>query len=75
LLTQCSVNIDISIDRFTLRNPSYCFIDFATSEGARTATETLSGVDFQGRPLKVRPCVEKRYQPERYRANVLLSDR
>ena len=70
-----SVNIDISIDPFTLRNPSYCFVDFTTSEEARTAMQTLSGIDFQGRPLKVKPCVLKRHQADCYRADVLLSNR
>jgi RNA recognition motif-containing protein len=70
-----SAKIDISIDPFTLRNPSYCFVDFTTSEEARTAMQTLSGIDFQGRPLKAKPCVQKRHQADRYRADVLLSNR
>jgi RNA recognition motif-containing protein len=57
LLTNSSVNVDISIDRFTLRNPSYCFVDLATNEEAREAMQSLSGVEFKGRPLKIKPCV------------------
>ncbi|KAF1923136.1 uncharacterized protein M421DRAFT_9919 [Didymella exigua CBS 183.55] len=58
------VNIDISVDKFTLHNPSYCLVDLAPNEEARKTIEILSGIDFQRRSLKVKPCVHKRSRPE-----------
>ncbi|KAF1958109.1 RNA-binding domain-containing protein [Byssothecium circinans] len=54
------INIDISIDPFTHRNPSYCFVDLATPAAATTAMHLLPGTLLLGRPLKVKPCVQKR---------------
>lgn len=49
----------ISIDPFTGRNPSYCFIELQTKEQADRAMQHLSGKDFFRRPLKVNPCFPK----------------
>jgi hypothetical protein len=54
------VNIDISIDRFTNRNPSYCFVDLASPSAASTAMQTLSGKLLLGRPVMAKLCVQKR---------------
>ncbi|RDW83532.1 uncharacterized protein DSM5745_03858 [Aspergillus mulundensis] len=57
--TSCVTAIDISVDPFTGRNPSYCFVEFDTKDKADHAMDELNGRDFQGRPLKVKPCVPK----------------
>jgi len=54
------LNIDISIDPFTNRNPSYCFVDLGTPDAATSAMNTLTGNKQLGRSLKVQPCVQKR---------------
>ncbi|GAD94512.1 ribonucleoprotein, putative [Paecilomyces variotii No. 5] len=51
--------IDISIDPFTGRNPSYCFVELATKEQAERAMTELEGKDLLGRPVKIRPGVAK----------------
>ncbi|KAF2116328.1 hypothetical protein BDV96DRAFT_599060 [Lophiotrema nucula] len=57
-------NIDMSIDRFTGRNPSYCFVDLATVEAATSAVQGLNGANFLGRPLKIGPGQLKRDVPQ-----------
>ncbi|KAF2182962.1 hypothetical protein K469DRAFT_711318 [Zopfia rhizophila CBS 207.26] len=52
-------NIDISIDPFTARNPSYCFVDLVDDAAATSAMSLLNGKNFLGRPLKVKPCIQK----------------
>ncbi|KAJ5321989.1 Multiple RNA-binding domain-containing protein [Penicillium brevicompactum] len=51
--------IDIAIDPFTGRNPSYCFVDLQHKEHASRAMSELDGIDMLGRPLKIRPGVAK----------------
>ena len=46
-------HLDISVDPFTGRNPSYCFVDFPTRLDATKALETLPGILLRGRPIKV----------------------
>ncbi|KAF2704587.1 hypothetical protein K504DRAFT_363465, partial [Pleomassaria siparia CBS 279.74] len=53
-------NIDISIDRFTGCNPSYCFLDLHSVEAAESAMHTLNGKMFLGRPLKIKPSTKKK---------------
>lgn len=53
------VRIHMSVDPFTGRNPSYCFVEFADKEVAASAMETLEGKLLLGRELKCRPCVPK----------------
>ncbi|KAI0394974.1 RNA-binding domain-containing protein [Xylariaceae sp. FL0594] len=52
-------NIHISIDPFTGRNPSYCFVEFPDAESAKTAMEVLEGKELLGREVKCRPCQPK----------------
>ncbi|KAJ3865157.1 hypothetical protein EV359DRAFT_63400 [Lentinula novae-zelandiae] len=52
-------HIDISIDPFTGRNLSYCFVELLTKEDAERAMERLNGQMFMGRPLKVRSGVPR----------------
>ena len=52
-----STTIVISIDPFTSRNPSYCFVDFATAQEALDAIPSLHGRPLLGRPVKTRPAV------------------
>ncbi|PKX90645.1 RNA-binding protein [Aspergillus novofumigatus IBT 16806] len=51
--------IDIAIDPFTGRNPSYCFVDLETKELADKAMTELDGRDMLGRPVKIKPGVAK----------------
>ncbi|KAL4775937.1 hypothetical protein BDW60DRAFT_104303 [Aspergillus nidulans var. acristatus] len=53
------VRIDISIDPFSGRNPSYCFVDLSTKELAERAMAELDGGDLLGRPVKIKPGVVK----------------
>lgn len=54
--------IDISVDPFTGRNPSYCFVELATKEQADRAMLELDGKDLQGRPIRIKPGVAKSSQ-------------
>ncbi|BCR91096.1 RNA-binding protein [Aspergillus chevalieri] len=54
--------IDIAIDPFTGRNPSYCFVDLPTKELADRAMGQLDGHDMLGRPVKIKPGVVKSQQ-------------
>ncbi|RDW83706.1 uncharacterized protein DSM5745_04032 [Aspergillus mulundensis] len=51
--------IDISVDPFSGRNPSYCFVDLNTKELAERAMAELDGSDLLGRPVKIKPGVVK----------------
>ncbi|KAI0130999.1 RNA-binding domain-containing protein [Daldinia grandis] len=53
------VSINISIDPFTERNPSYCFVEFPDRESANLAMSTLEGKLLLGREVKCRPCIPK----------------
>ncbi|KAI0384871.1 RNA-binding domain-containing protein, partial [Hypomontagnella monticulosa] len=53
------VSIHISIDPFTGRNPSYCFVEFSDRESADRAMSTLEGKLLLGREVKCRPCIPK----------------
>jgi RNA recognition motif-containing protein len=43
----------MSVDPFTGRNPSYCFIELSTSIQAQAAMEQLNGKYVLGRPVKI----------------------
>ncbi|KAL4927282.1 RNA-binding protein [Aspergillus undulatus] len=51
--------IDIAIDPFSGRNPSYCFVDLETKDLAERAMAELDGADLSGRPVKIKPGVVK----------------
>ncbi|KAI1754856.1 RNA-binding domain-containing protein [Xylaria castorea] len=53
------INIHISIDSFTGRNPSYCFVEFPDADSAKSAMEILEGKELLGREVKCRPCQPK----------------
>ncbi|KAI1780905.1 RNA-binding domain-containing protein [Hypoxylon cercidicola] len=53
------VKIHMSIDPFTGRNPSYCFVEFEDQESANKAMSTLEGKLLLGREVKCRPCIPK----------------
>ncbi|KAL9617607.1 MAG: hypothetical protein Q9160_007620 [Pyrenula sp. 1 TL-2023] len=45
----------MSIDPFSGRNPSYCFVDFPSQNEADRAMDELNGQDILGRNVKIRP--------------------
>ncbi|KAL9113484.1 MAG: hypothetical protein Q9227_002525 [Pyrenula ochraceoflavens] len=53
-------NLDMSIDPFSGRNPSYCFVDFATPGEASRAMSLLNGLKLSGRAVKIKPGVPKK---------------
>lgn len=50
----------MSIDPFTGRNPSYCFVELHDKEDAAKTLQTMSGQDLQGRPVRIRLATAKR---------------
>ncbi|GIZ43216.1 hypothetical protein CKM354_000645000 [Cercospora kikuchii] len=55
--------VDISIDSFSGRNPSYCFVEFRSQEDAERAMSSLQGIDLLGRPIRINPKTERRSNP------------
>ncbi|KAK5114067.1 hypothetical protein LTR85_010373 [Meristemomyces frigidus] len=53
-------SIDISIDPFNGRNPSYCFVDFHSQDEANQAMQTMQGQRVRGRPIKINLKTERR---------------
>ncbi|KAK2759505.1 hypothetical protein FQN54_002984 [Arachnomyces sp. PD_36] len=51
--------IDMSVDPFTGRNPSYCFVELENKEQAQKAMRELDGKRILGRPVKIKPGVPK----------------
>ncbi len=49
----------MSIDPYTGRNPSYCFVELATKEQADQAMLELNGKEVLGRPVKLGPGVAR----------------
>ncbi len=49
----------MSVDPFTGRNPSYCFVELSTADQAKAAMQELNGQNLLGRPVKVKPGVAK----------------
>ena len=49
----------MSIDPYSGRNPSYCFVELATKEQADRALLELDGKEMLGRPLKLGPGVAR----------------
>jgi len=52
--------ITMSIDPFTGRNPSYCFVDLDSAEEANRAMTELNGKDVLGRTVKINPGIAKK---------------
>ncbi|KAK6430120.1 Serine/arginine-rich splicing factor 12 [Oleoguttula sp. CCFEE 5521] len=52
-------NVDMSIDPFKHRNPSYCFVDLHTAADATRAMQSLQGFAIQDRPVKIKPHTER----------------
>ena len=49
----------MSIDPYTGRNPSYCFVELATKERAEQALLELNGKELLGRSIKIGPGVAR----------------
>lgn len=49
----------MSIDPYSGRNPSYCFVELATKEQADRATLELNGRELLGRPVKLGPGIAR----------------
>ena len=54
-----SEHINMSVDPYSGRNPSYCFIELATKEQADRAMLSMNGKELLGRPIKVGPGVAR----------------
>jgi RNA recognition motif-containing protein len=69
VLTSASIGyserVDISVDPFSGRNPSYCFVELASKDQAERAMVELDGHDLMGRAIKVKPGVAKSGTNER----------
>ena len=59
ILIYDSEHINMSIDPYTGRNPSYGFVEVATKKQADRAMLELNGTEFLGRPVKVGPGVAR----------------
>ena len=76
LLTSYSLNIDISIDPFTGRNPSYCFVDLDDNEDADAVISELEGHMIRGRPMKINYDTGKRaHRPQRLETRLANGER
>jgi RNA recognition motif-containing protein len=62
--------MSMSIDPFTGRNPSYAFVDIETPDIANRAMQTLNGTKLSGRPVKIKPGVEKAGDRIEFRSRV-----
>ncbi|KAJ5743559.1 hypothetical protein N7533_003360 [Penicillium manginii] len=51
--------VDIAVDPFTGRNPSYCFVDVGTKEEAARAMAELDGKELLGRMVRIKPGVQR----------------
>ena len=56
------VNVSISTDPFSGRNPSYCFVDLDSADEAQRAIAELNGAEVLGRNLRVSPGVARKGQ-------------
>ncbi|EER42969.1 ribonucleoprotein [Histoplasma capsulatum H143] len=54
--------VDISIDPFTGRNPSYCFVELESKAQADLAMAELNGKDMLGRPVTIKPGIPKSFK-------------
>jgi hypothetical protein len=46
-------NLDMSLDPISSLNPSFCFVDFYTSEHAAEAKNFCNGKEIRGRPVRI----------------------
>lgn len=54
-----SERVDIAVDPFTGRNPSYCFVDVGSKEEAARAMTELDGKELLGRMVRIKPGVQR----------------
>ena len=55
----------MSIDPFTGRNPSYCFVDFYSADDGQQALTTMQGQDVRGRPVRLSYHTQKKFAQAR----------
>ena len=60
--------ISISIDPYTGRNPSYCFVELNTKQQADRAIKEVSGKNVLGRPVRLELGVTRRVAKRRVEA-------
>jgi hypothetical protein len=65
VLISHSIKIDMSIDPFFGRNPSYCFVDLDDSEDVDDVIRKLQGYLIRGRPIKINHHTRKRQERPR----------
>ncbi|CAI7599673.1 unnamed protein product [Penicillium pancosmium] len=51
--------VDIAVDPFTGRNPSYCFVDVGSKDEAARAMTELDGKELLGRMVRIKPGVQR----------------
>jgi RNA recognition motif-containing protein len=57
------VQLDMSIDPMSGRNPSYCFVDLSTPQECERAMQELNGTMIVDRPVKIGPVNPKKASP------------
>ena len=65
----------MSIDPFTGRNPSYCFVELATKDEATEAMTELQGQLVLGRPMRIGEGVIRSPRKRSWDARRLIFDR
>ncbi|SMY20890.1 unnamed protein product [Zymoseptoria tritici ST99CH_1A5] len=53
-------DLTMSMDAFTGRSPSYCFVDLHTEDDAGSALQTMQGQLVRGRPVRLSRNTERR---------------
>lgn len=64
----------MSIDPFSGRNPSYCFVDIASPETAEAVIQRLQTRTIRGRPIRVRYDTGKRDRNEAHQIRIRMQN-
>ncbi|KAI9092641.1 hypothetical protein DFS34DRAFT_561738, partial [Phlyctochytrium arcticum] len=54
------LKLDMSVDPFTGRNPSYAFVELESKKAAEEAMAELTGLTILDRPVILKPCLNSR---------------
>jgi hypothetical protein len=72
--THQSEHLDMSVDPFSGRNPSYCFVDLASTESAEAVIQKLQEQTIRGRPIMIRYDTSKRDRSEAHRTKTRMQN-